>query len=84
MAICGPGAQVVSTRVRFCINCKRRRRFYVSRSKELDYYGEYGTCLTCGEQYGGGEWLPRPFAPRWRVANVAKAKRKLLETRARL
>lgn len=42
-----------------------------------DWYGEYRTCLTCGEQYGGGEVLARPSRPRWREQHIARAKRLL-------
>ena len=38
-----------------------------------DWYGWEVTCLGCGEQWGDGEQLERPFRPRWRKDNVAEA-----------
>ena len=58
----------------------RKRRFVVWDGGE--YYGEDGICLSCGEQYGGDEWLERPFARGWRKANIAKAKRMLAAANA--
>jgi hypothetical protein len=56
----------------YCINCAKRRLFVLWHE---DWYGWYGTCLKCGEQFAGDEWLPRPFAPRWRPQNIKKAKK---------
>jgi len=58
-------------RVMRCPTCKTRRRHL---AQFQDWYGWYTTCLTCGATWADGEMLPRPFAPRWRKAAVAKAK----------
>lgn len=48
------------------------------------WYGWYGTCLRCGEEFGGGEWMARPFMRGWRQANIAKAKKLWSERETRL
>lgn len=57
--------------VHFCPTCKTRRRML---AQFQDYYGWTETCLTCGEQWTDRQMHDRPFAPRWRKKNVARAK----------
>ena len=59
------------TRIVHCPTCERRRKMLYEYA---EWYGATETCLTCGEQWGDGERLPRPFAPGWRKDNVAAAK----------
>jgi len=56
----------------YCIHCEKRQFFVVWFE---EWYGWYGTCLKCGEKFGCDEWLPRPFAPRWRQQNIEAAKK---------
>lgn len=37
------------------------------------WLGLYLTCCVCGESWGDGEMLPRPFRPRWRQEAAASA-----------
>lgn len=37
------------------------------------WYGQTITCLGCGDMWTDGEMHPRPFKPRWRAENTAKA-----------
>jgi hypothetical protein len=57
--------------IRFCPTERRRRRVY---GWYQDWYGWMDTCLGCGEQWGDGEQLERPFRPRWRADNIAEAR----------
>ena len=65
--------------VAYCPTCKRRRRFL---AQFQDYYGWQSTCLSCGDQWQDSERLERPFYPRWRQKNIAKAKQQWKEYRA--
>ena len=56
----------------YCIHCEKRQFFVVWFE---EWYGWYGTCLKCGEKFGCDEWLPRPFAPRWRQQNIEAAEK---------
>lgn len=62
----------VSRMVRMCPNEKRRRRMF---GWFQNWYGWNITCLGCGEQWADGEWLERPFKPRWRQENIDHAKK---------
>jgi hypothetical protein len=55
---------------RFCPTEGQVRRMY---GWFQDWYGWTVTCLGCGEQWGDGEQLERPFRPRWRRDNIAEA-----------
>lgn len=46
-----------------CPTCKKRRPS-VNRSQE--WYGVTSTCLGCGDAWGDGERMPRPFMRGWR------------------
>jgi len=63
-----------------CPTCGKVRWFM--RVHE-EWYGVRETCLKCGEQWGEGEMLERPFAPRWRKKNVEMAKREYRRWKAR-
>lgn len=54
-----------------CATCGQRTRQY---EWFQDWYGWHTTCLSCGEQWQDGERCPRPFKPRWRAENIARAK----------
>lgn len=52
--------------IRRITNCPtegRRRRF---AAFDALWYGPTWTCLGCGDSWGDGERLERPFRPRWR------------------
>lgn len=72
-ALCGTCTDV-RLAYRWCL-CGPRRRCVVWWGG--DYYGESSICLECGEEYSGVEWVERPFQPRWRKRNIARAKRLL-------
>lgn len=54
-----------------CPDCKRRTRFL---AWFYEWYGWNQTCLRCGRQWSGGEWLPAPFCRGWRTHNIREAK----------
>jgi hypothetical protein len=56
-----------------CPTCKRRT-FAVGWFTE--WYGWDETCLRCGERWGDGERLPRPFVRGWRAKSIEQAKRR--------
>ncbi len=69
--ICAPrGWHWRSTR--WCQTCRQRRWFLVSA---YIWYPTNWTCLRCGDTWGDGERLPRPFKPGWRKESVTHAKR---------
>ena len=55
-----------------CPTCEGERGFL---RRWADWYGAYDTCLSCGDEWGDGELLPRPFKPRWRAENIRDAGR---------
>ena len=55
-----------------CPDCKKRTRFL---GFFTPWYGTYSTCLRCGRQWGGGEWMPLDFVRQSRQKSVARAKR---------
>ena len=55
-----------------CPTCGSRQRF---AAYDAAWYGPTWTCLGCGDRFGDGERLPRPFKPRWRKENIAVAQR---------
>ena len=59
-----------------CHNCHKRCRFY---GWFQEWYGWHITCTGCGEQWADGEWLERPFRPRWRRDNIEQAKKSIKE-----
>ena len=59
-------------RVRYCPTEDDDREMY---GWFQDWYGWRITCLGCGEQWQDGEMGERPFRPRWRKDNIAKAMR---------
>ncbi len=72
--ICNPTIKEFGRKYLFCIDCKRKRYFWTTFQ---EWYGWDGTCLTCGAEFGGDEWLPKPFMPKWREINIKSAKRSM-------
>ena len=71
-ALCGSTYLEVKMPVVFCTTCERPRRMLYQLAA---WYGAEWTCLSCGEQFSADEGRKdRPFVPRWRQANIAKAK----------
>lgn len=56
--------------VQNCPVCRQRRRLV---GFDQLWYGITWTCLGCGDQWSGGELLPRPFRPRWRQDSIVRA-----------
>lgn len=56
-----------------CPDCQRRTRML---SFFQEWYGWHSTCLRCGRQWDGGEWLPLEFQRGVRKANIARAKQR--------
>lgn len=54
-----------------CPTCERRRR-YAGFFQE--WYGATMYCLGCGDVWTDGEMHERPFRPRWRTKNKARAR----------
>ena len=57
-----------------CIGCKGRRSPHIVEDQN-NWVGWWMTCLRCGEQWAGDEWMPRPFQRGWRKKNIENAKR---------
>lgn len=57
-----------------CPTCGKPTDFLAEYFK---WYGPSLTCLECGDAWGDGERLPRPFAPGWRKKRIEAAKARL-------
>lgn len=70
-AICGT-APFPLRRIATCPTEQRRRRF---AGQDLGaWYGARWTCLGCGDTFGDGQRMERPFRRGWRQEAVAKAR----------
>ena len=70
--VCAP-ATVTFRMVRHCPTCQRRRRFVGDAAV---WYGTIWTWCACGDSWGDGERLPRPFARGWREQASRLAKKR--------
>lgn len=75
MPICGGTAAHRRHIMRCPGRCAGARRRVVSSWPSSPYYGPHFTCCHCGDQWGDGELMERPFRPGWRDENTARAKR---------
>ena len=57
-----------------CPVCERPRRML---GRFAEWYGTTWTCSGCGDEWGDGERLERPFSPGWRSRNILQARQKL-------
>lgn len=71
LLICRP-TTVTFRAVRECPTCKCRRRFV---GLAAVWYGTLWTCCACGDAWGDGERLERPFARGWRKRSIDEARR---------
>ena len=65
-----PTAKSIHTTI--CPDCKKRTRmlcFYTP------WYGDNSTCLKCGREWAGGEWLPLTFERGARQKSIDHAKK---------
>lgn len=60
-------------RVLDCPTCKRRRRFIVTTTI---WHGVTFTCCGCGDSWGEGERMERPFRRAWRAEATESARRR--------
>ena len=65
-------ATIALRRVMPCPTEGVTRRFAAS---DALWYGPTWTCLGCGDSWGDGERLERPFKPRWRAEAKGRARR---------
>lgn len=70
--ICRPTVTKMHIERQNCPTCNKRRFLLMWFE---DWYGWYGVCLKCGERWGGGERLERPFCRGWRKDSVDQAKK---------
>lgn len=71
LVICSPPTFPLR-RITYCPTCEKRRRF---SAFDAPWYGPTWTCCGCGDQWGDGEMLPRPFVRGWRKKNIERAKK---------
>jgi hypothetical protein len=55
-----------------CPTCKKER---YSLTVSQEWYGVRTICLKCGEQWGDGERMERPFMPKWRQKSIEEARK---------
>lgn len=70
IAICGSSFPL--RRVARCWNCKRRRR--VAGVDLGAWYYTRWTCCACGDSWGDGQRMERPFQRGWRPRAIAQAR----------
>jgi hypothetical protein len=70
ICVCGPAADHIGIETVRCPTCDTERGFLL---EHYEWYGWNLTCLFCGEQWGDGERLERPFRRAWRKQSVAEA-----------
>jgi hypothetical protein len=70
-AICSP-PKFPLRRIMRCPTCAQRRRF---AGYDQAWYGPTWTCCGCGDSWGDGERLERPFRRGWRPDAIQRAKR---------
>lgn len=64
-------ATIAIRRIMRCPTCERRRRF---AAWDALWYGPTWACLGCGDRFGDGERLERPFARGWRQESKQRAR----------
>ena len=69
--ICAPACDDHAIVRVWCPTCDKMR--YMT-AIHYEWYGWYHTCLRCGEHWGDGEMLERPFMRGWRKENTKEAK----------
>jgi len=57
-----------------CPHCGGERGFFV---EHFEWYGWEVICLACGDAWQDGEMRERPFRPRWRQEEIAKAMKRI-------
>jgi hypothetical protein len=72
--ICGSEVVMTKAAVMPCPNCGSDQEFWCEYHM---WYGWYKTCLGCGERWGDGERLERPFMPKWRQKSIEEAKKRM-------
>jgi hypothetical protein len=70
--VCSPPRGVKRRRILRCWNCETRRR--VIETHLGIWYGSSFVCLHCGDGWGCGERMERPFQRGWRQKAAAKAR----------
>jgi hypothetical protein len=70
ITICRPNWSQVEIREIYCTTCQCNRWM---RCLFQDWYGWYLLCFYCGDQWGDGERLQRPFARGWRKKETERA-----------
>lgn len=68
--VCRPQGMAVR-RIAHCPTCERRRRF--AGLHEI-WYGITWTCLACGDSWGDGMRMQRPFQRGWRAKSRRRAR----------
>jgi len=70
--VCSGPRNIVRRRIMRCWNCKTKRR--VVEVYGGAWYPSSLYCCHCGDGWGDGERMERPFARGWRQKSIAKAK----------
>lgn len=73
VTVCSPPQGIVRRHYLHCWNCKTKRRC-VEVFGGIWYPSTF-YCVFCGDGWGDGETLARPFARGWRQKAIARAKR---------
>ena len=71
VVICRPDVESRWVARHKCPTCNKRTKFLCEHE---GWYGVYFTCLSCGDRWGDGEMLERPFCRGWRQENIKHAK----------
>ena len=72
VVVCSAPRGVVRRRVLVCWNCETKRR--VVQVYQGAWYGDHFYCCHCGDGWGDGETMARPFQRGWREKAIQRAR----------
>ena len=72
VTVCRAPRGIIRRHITVCWNCETRRR--VVQIWQGMFYGSLFYCCHCGDGWGDGERMERPFQRGWRQKSIADAK----------
>jgi hypothetical protein len=72
VTVCTPPRTLVRRRILTCWNCETKRR--VAQVYQGIWYADHFYCCHCGDGWGDGERMERPFQRGWRERAIKAAR----------
>lgn len=72
VVVCSAPQWITRRRILTCWNCKTKRR--VVQIYQGLWYADHFYCCHCGDGWGDGETMPRPFQRGWRDRAIKAAR----------